>query len=372
MLHEQKTLWANGQITSEKDFSFKNVSWITPLDVYLVQEKFKNGPTIILTKYQICNVTRDSNNDIVNFQGYYWITQSKKEIKLLPLEMFSWADEEDKINKIFNSEYTAKKYAFYLKMLKNLNFEDNIPKKVKFEQVRIKPFEQENKVILGITGFKDSGKDTTGNILVDNYDFEKFSFADSLKDVLSAIFGWDRDLLEGNTKESREWREQIDHWWAKELGIPEFTPRFAMQNIGTNVLREKFHDKIWISSLKNKIINSKSNKIVVTDIRFPNEAKLIRDLDGKLVSVSRGKKPDWYSIAHIANLGVDENNKTGDVTSAYNALDSLSIHPSEYSLVGLSTDYQVDNNSDLNSLKQQVDEIAMHLQLTKKDQDIKS
>ena len=119
--------------------------------------------------------------------------------------------------------------------------------------------------IIAIQGFIGSGKDTLAEIIY-NKEKElgknviKLSFAASLKDSVSIIFGWDRNLLEGDTKESRDWREQIDEWWSKRLDIPYLTPRWVLQNIGTNVMRNHFHSDIWLSSLERKIFNLKLRK----------------------------------------------------------------------------------------------------------------
>jgi ABC-type oligopeptide transport system ATPase subunit len=59
-------------------------------------------------------------------------------------------------------------------------------------------------MIIGIVGFAGSGKGTVGDILVNDHDFTKLSFADAVKDATSAIFGWPRHLLEGDTNESRQ------------------------------------------------------------------------------------------------------------------------------------------------------------------------
>jgi hypothetical protein len=84
-------------------------------------------------------------------------------------------------------------------------------------------------MIVGICGFQSSGKDTIAELLINEYGFKKLSFAGALKDVLSVIFGWSREKLEGLTKEDREWREQIDIWWSKTLDMPQLTPRYALQ-----------------------------------------------------------------------------------------------------------------------------------------------
>ena len=85
--------------------------------------------------------------------------------------------------------------------------------------------------LISLVGFAGAGKDSVGRILVDHYGYRSFSFAESLKDSLASIFCWRRTMLEGKTNESRAWRETVDEWWADKLGIPHFTPRWAMQNI---------------------------------------------------------------------------------------------------------------------------------------------
>jgi adenylate kinase family enzyme len=57
--------------------------------------------------------------------------------------------------------------------------------------------------VIGICGFIGCGKGTVGDILVEQYGFTKISFADRLKDTASTLFDWPRDMIEGNTPESR-------------------------------------------------------------------------------------------------------------------------------------------------------------------------
>ena len=78
--------------------------------------------------------------------------------------------------------------------------------------------------IIGLVGFADSGKGTASRILIEQ-GWQPIAFADALKDALTAVFGWSRHLLEGDTVESRKWRETVDPWWAAKLSIPHFTPR---------------------------------------------------------------------------------------------------------------------------------------------------
>ncbi len=157
-------------------------------------------------------------------------------------------------------------------------------------------------MIIGICGFIGSGKDTIADYLVNFHEFRRESFASTLKDAVSAVFGWDRTLLEGRTKEAREWREQVDPWWAERLDMLRLTPRWVLQYWGTEVCRKAFHDDIWIASLENKLRNSKDN-VVISDCRFPNEITSIKNAGGKIIWVQRGALPEWYDVAVEANKG---------------------------------------------------------------------
>lgn len=197
--------------------------------------------------------------------------------------------------------------------------------------------------IIGICGFIGSGKDTIADYLVNFHGFRRESFANSLKDAVSAVFGWDRTMLEGRTKQSREWREQRDEWWSQRLG-QEITPRYILQYWGTEVVRNGFHDDMWIASLENKLRLSQDN-IVITDCRFPNEIKSIKEAGGKIVWVKRGSLPTWYTTAVAAN----ENHEF-----AVQELKRLKIHASETSWVGTKFDYELDNNGSIDDLFKQI------------------
>ena len=147
-------------------------------------------------------------------------------------------------------------------------------------------------MIIGICGLIGSGKGTVADILQDDFGFTKLSFADSLKDAVAAIFNWDRQLLEGATDESRQWREQVDPWWAERLKMPELTPRLILQLWGTEVCRTGFHQDIWIASLERKI--EKDRNYVIPDTRFPNEIDLIKRINGEIWCVKRGPDPKWF------------------------------------------------------------------------------
>ena len=203
-------------------------------------------------------------------------------------------------------------------------------------------------MIIGVVGFIGSGKDTIADYLVNVHGFRRESFANTLKDAVAAVFGWDRVMLEGRTREAREWREQVDPWWAERLGIPTLTPRWVLQQWGTEVCRRGFHDDIWIASVENKLRTSKDN-IVISDCRFPNEIKSIKSAGGTIVCVERGELPSWYIMASKANKG--------DLFAA-EKLKALGVHASETAWVGTKFDYVFDNNSTLDSLFNQVETVV--------------
>lgn len=206
-------------------------------------------------------------------------------------------------------------------------------------------------MIIGICGFIGSGKDTAADYLVNFHEFRRESFASTLKDAVAHVFGWDRTMLEGRTKAAREWREQVDTWWAKRLKMPHLTPRWILQYWGTDVLRNYFHDDIWIASLENKLRNSRDN-IVISDCRFPNEIKGIKNLGGKIIWVQRGELPSWHIMAAKANHGD---------TFAAEKLKSLGVHASETAWVGTDFDHIVNNNNNLDLLYTQLNDLAQCL-----------
>lgn len=211
-------------------------------------------------------------------------------------------------------------------------------------------------MIIGICGFINCGKDTVADYLVNFHEFRRESFAGILKDAVASVFGWDRDLLEGRTRQSREWREQVDPWWSQRLNIPELTPRWVLQYWGTEVLRRGFHDDIWIAGLENKL-RSSSDNIVISDCRFPNEIAAIKNQGGRVIWVQRGELPEWYNYALDANQGP---NHIGWALGKNN-LKKYKIHASETSWIGTDFDAVIDNNGSLDDLYNKVKNLVQDL-----------
>ena len=196
-------------------------------------------------------------------------------------------------------------------------------------------------MLIGLVGFIGSGKGTIADILVNKKDFTKLSFADTLKDATAAIFGWPRQLLEGDTEESRVFRETKDEWWSEKFGY-DFSPRLALQLMGTEAGRNVFHPDIWIHSLERKM--TMYPNVVIADVRFPNEIDFIHSKGGFLVRVKRGPDPEWYETA----LQDNTNNKMAAPMMQANY---PSIHYSEWAWIGSIVDYELHNIGTLSALE---------------------
>jgi len=205
-------------------------------------------------------------------------------------------------------------------------------------------------MIIGVCGFIGSGKDTIADYLTNVHEFRRESFANTLKDAVSKVFGWDRTMLEGRTKQAREWREQVDPWWSERLNMPDLTPRLMLQLWGTEVCRKGFHDDIWIASLENKLRTS-TDDIVISDCRFPNEIKSIHNAGGIVIRVKRGEEPEWYEDAVSMNSG-----ETGNMSWALSKerVNKLGIHASETAWVGTRFDHVLTNNGTIDELTNKV------------------
>ena len=186
-------------------------------------------------------------------------------------------------------------------------------------------------MLIGVVGLISSGKGTVSDRLVEKHGYQKDSFAKSLKDAVSSMFNWDREMLEGNTTSSRHWREQPDKFWSERLGKP-VTPRWVLQHFGTEVMRGKMYDGIWVDSCIGRY---KGQNTVISDTRFINEIKTIRAHGGIILCVKRGTLPTKKEMqdkgAHQSEWDWLENdyeitiNNDGSLDDLYAKVDDLII-----------------------------------------------
>ena len=148
-------------------------------------------------------------------------------------------------------------------------------------------------MIIGVAGYKGSGKDTIANVLQASFGFEKMSFAQPIKDIVHNTFGIDKAILSCDGGE-REFREQSLPGWFY------LSPRDMMQKIGM-AFRDELHKDIWVKVLENKIKSKKQN-IVIPDVRFKNELELINKY-GFCVGINR---PGYNGDDHRSEHGLDD------------------------------------------------------------------
>jgi hypothetical protein len=126
-------------------------------------------------------------------------------------------------------------------------------------------------MIIGISGFKRSGKDTVAAVLEEK-GFVKIRFADPLKEMLRAI-----DIPEENIEGARK-----DEPMAVLGGR---SARYAMQTLGTEWGRNTIHPDLWVMIWARRARTHQH--VVAPDVRFPNEATIIQALGGSVWHVHR-------------------------------------------------------------------------------------
>ena len=191
-------------------------------------------------------------------------------------------------------------------------------------------------MLIGLVGLIGSGKDTVAEHLVEYHGFKRDSFAKSLKDAVASMFNWDRKLLEGSTKKSREWREQPDAFWSERFG-KEVTPRWVLQQFGTEIMRGQMYDSIWIDSC---ICRYKGEPTVISDTRFINEIKTIKAQGGKIICVKNGELPTQKEMQEKG------------------------AHQSEWDWLNSDFDFVIENNGTKEELFEKVDELFISNKIT--------
>jgi len=146
--------------------------------------------------------------------------------------------------------------------------------------------------LIGLVGKAGSGKDTIGKYIENNYNGKCYALADPIKELSRTLFLFDDDQLYGYKKEI------IDNRW----GI---TPRQVFQIIGTNIMQFAIYgfmpdlvNKVpirmfWIKHFKEwlykfqQVTENKDKIVVITDIRFPHEADMVKEMGGILIKIER-------------------------------------------------------------------------------------
>ncbi len=189
------------------------------------------------------------------------------------------------------------------------------------------PGYKSSNVIIGVNGYARSGKDTVAEILVRNYGFKRFSFADHLRACvfeLNPIVGSRFAPRDHDTFRYVRWQDVIGEYGYENYKDTEYGDemRRILQVMGTEVGRNMIQDDVWVREL-----DKQSGRIIVPDMRFPNEYDKIKNAGGIVWRIDR---PDVRPVnPHVSETAIDD--KTFD--------------------------YYIDNSSTIKALEQEVDHL---------------
>ena len=146
----------------------------------------------------------------------------------------------------------------------------------------------DNFILVGLTGRAGSGKDTVADWFVKHHKFKKMSFAQPIKAALSAL-----DMPEPADRER------------KEQPIPgfSFTWREAAQKLGTEWGRS-LDENLWVKLVQKRLHIAMSN-VVISDVRFENEAAMIREMGGTILHIQGRQASLGANAVHTSEAGIE-------------------------------------------------------------------
>ena len=141
-------------------------------------------------------------------------------------------------------------------------------------------------IIVGLTGLAGAGKNTAANWLVEEKGFVQLAFADAIRDYLLKLNPYMNPRAAWGGWKLNEFVEK--YGWEAAKREPEV--RRMLQTFGTEIGRD-MDQNIWVKLLARKILKEKyldrDINLVITDVRFENEADFIRNLRGSLIEIIR-------------------------------------------------------------------------------------
>lgn len=149
---------------------------------------------------------------------------------------------------------------------------------------RLSKMQAEKRMVLGFCGLAGSGKSTCAGFLT-GHGISKYSMAGPLKRMMATLithWGMTYDDAEQYFKDPVKKEQPCD-------ALGGVTPRHAMQTLGTYWGRDCIHPNLWVLYFKRTVERFPYSHFIVDDIRFENEAELIRSFEGGLLIGLRGR-----------------------------------------------------------------------------------
>jgi hypothetical protein len=143
-------------------------------------------------------------------------------------------------------------------------------------------------LVIGFAGKARSGKDTAGAYLVDQYQFLRYSFAQPLKDATNIMFHLTDKQIENKEKPAEPWG---------------MSPRDLYQRVGTDIARA-IDVNVWVKGADIFKNDNPGRSIVITDVRFSNEAFWIRSQGGIVVFLESKTRGIFEGSGHSSENGL--------------------------------------------------------------------
>lgn len=205
-------------------------------------------------------------------------------------------------------------------------------------------------MIICLTGLAGSGKNTVANYLNELiYNSEIISIGESLKEIVAVMCGVDIDMLRGNSKESRTWREKHNHKMSYIVGDKLMTPREILCKVADDY-RMLYGEDVFMRMLSHKHFKEQSDKVyIISDLRYYSDYEYLKSICQDIIVINVIRTiPFWYTAAHDYNKGY--------IKYVPSCLDS--VHPSERDLIGrIDYDYEIMNDDTVEKLRFRVMQI---------------
>jgi hypothetical protein len=162
-------------------------------------------------------------------------------------------------------------------------------------------------MIIGLSGYAQTGKDTVAEHLTKHYGYKRVAFADPIRQALYKLDPKIRiDEMVGASLANA-----VDHMGWEEVKRLSSDARELLQRLGTEVGREMFGQDFWVDQAFRGV--SRFNDIVITDVRFPNEYRAIKARDGIIIRII---KPGTAAVNyHASETALDNHSFDGTIVN---------------------------------------------------------